>query len=218
MKNLFKIANVFLCVCCLLIYSIPVSATSIHNENDIPDGFTQIYPLNISNNVNVYANDNTGEKCAIFNPCDFAEGDTIVLYNNEETGDKVQITVISQEPSISTRDSYDSGWSAGYIPSGFGTYRAEMDTFWVDLSYVVDVTAYPVEMLSIYNVSAVTLLYHISSIESYIGRSSAGTSPAYATCEFVVIPEEFGAIGGSNAGYLTFQINSLGQCRAMWKY
>lgn len=218
MKKLLKIIICLLCICCLLAYSIPVNAVDIYNENDIPNGFTQIYVSNISNNVDVYENDSTGEKCAIFNPCDFTEGDTIVLYNDEETGDKVQITVISQEPSISTCDSYDSGWSAGYIPSGFGTYTAEMDTLFVDLSYVVDVTAYPVKMLSIYNVAMESWLYHTNSLESYIGRSSAGAAPAYATCEFIVTAEQLGIIGGSLAGYLTLQINSSGQCRAMWGF
>lgn len=218
MKKLFKIIICFLSICCLLASSIPVSAIEIYNQDDIPNGFTQIYVSNISSNVNVYENDSTGEKCAIFNPCDFAEGDTIVLYNDKDTGDKVQITVISQEPSISTYDSYDSGWSAGYIPSGFGTYRAEMDTFLVDLQYVVDVTAYPVKMLSIYNVSMESWFYHTNTLESYIGRSSAGVAPAYATCEFIVTAEQLGVIGGSLSGYLTLQINSSGQCRAMWGY
>lgn len=217
MKKFLKYITISFTTLCLLCSFIPVSAVDIQCDYKGLENFVQIQPSNISKNVCVYENNITGEKCAIFNPSDFTEGDTIVLYNDEEIGEKVQITIISQKSQKNLRTSNDTGWSAGYIPSGFGTYRAEMDAPLITVKYDVDVNAYPVNMLNAYNTRVSTLICHINDIDTYVGRSSATNSaPAYSTCEFLITAEQAGIIGGSVAGYLTFQINSLGQCRAQW--
>lgn len=220
MKKFFKITAIFICACCLLFSSIPVSAINNPN-NDLAD-FSQIYPSNITENVSVYENDDTGEKCAIFNPDDFEFGEKIVLYVDEETGDKVQVTVTPKESSISTYGSYDSGWSGGYIPAGSYTFTPEINASSIKgilfyLTYSVDVTAYHVKIHDAYNTYYHALLANITSCETKVVNSSAtNTSPARATCQFTGNIEEYGIIAGSFSGYLTFQVNQLGQIRVTW--
>ena len=182
------------------------------------NGFSRVYADSIPQNVQVYENEISGEKYVIFDETLFSNEDSVVVYENEETGEKVEISIVDHNDNSRGIFEEIGDWSEGTIPAGARSYRVEVSTPLIIVHYNVEVEAYPVVMHGIYNAGIGTFGYTIQEEEARIERSAATSSfPARATYEFRTSMTQAGIVLESVQGYVTYEINYYGQCRASWR-
>lgn len=182
--------------------------------------FTEIYPENISGGVRVFKNFDTNEMYATLDSVEFKENEEIILYVDPETGYSISVTMEDYESNKMVRDTGVSSWSAGYIPDGTASYRARLDmgaNYYIE--YMTEVTAYPVVMNRTHSVAGQSIAMSIDEYTHGVYRSKATLSaPAYSELQFKVSLVQYGIVIGTKIGYISLEINDLGQIRTKWSY
>ena len=188
----------------------PVNAAiNINNEIELPSA---------SEKVQVYKNQETNEKYAFFNINDVLIGEEILLYYNENTGEKVSIMIEKKDNSDMQRSYGESSWSAGWMPSGSYTIKASaVSDTGVEASFKTDVDAYPVRIVATHSPTLTGPLVSIVN-EPNIDRINdvAGTNPAEAKMTFSYEYSQAGFSAFYRDGMLKIQINADGQVRTIW--
>lgn len=182
------------------------------NENTL----VPIESTKISEIVTTYKVDNGNYFISEFNLNDCSPGDEIILYNENDTEVKIAISNNQETSALSPRYSYsnDSGWSGGYIPFGTTTLHPSFNTNDIYVSYDVDANGTDMTLSSPYNgrISIVNGRPEYLNLLGLTLRASDST-PAHVRGEFK----------GNNfayniEGYLSLQLNSIGQVRVFWAY
>jgi len=155
---------------------------------------------------------------------DYKDKDSIVLYVDEETGEKVVVDIKknNENDGISLLEYNPGSWSGGNIPGGSYSLYPHIDNpryskgevgFWVDVS------VYPVKMSKAYNPVIRAGFISISDVKTSIIRSRASNNkPAKATMNWVASGNVNGIQVGTTVCYLSIEINSNGNARISWNY
>lgn len=198
----------------------PMTTVSYALEEAPDEGFVQVEVTGTSPTVKVFENPETGEMYATFDTNHFEVGDDIILYNDSETGMQVGVKVVSTEPKPTTRASDDTGWGAGSIPSGYHTLEPHIDYWGVSISYMLDVSAYPVVFEDAYNDVISGPVLTIEEADLYIRQAEPNSSadPASAILDFQLTIEQCGVVAESTTGYLEYMMNPDGNARMRWAW
>ncbi|MBQ6843740.1 MAG: hypothetical protein IJO60_03775 [Agathobacter sp.] len=157
-------------------------------------------------------------------PEDYKNEESIVLYVDEETGERVVVDIKknSENDGISLLEYNPGSWSGGMVPSGSYSFYPHIENprylngeigFWVDASL------YPVKMTNAYNPVIRAGLLTISDVQTSIIKSSASNNkPAKATMNWTASGNVNGVQIGTTVCYLSFEINANGNIRTSWNY
>ena len=176
---------------------------------------------NEEHNVKAYRDVDTNKMYADFSLENASVGDEIVLYENEETGDVVSVIYESYEPVIAPRTTGNSGWSAGYLSYGNSTLTPTITSgAGFVIRYEVLVAAYPVHIESVRkpSLTGAGLTIHNEPYPEILYADAINTRPAETEMIFIISYEQYGINPGAIQGYLTMEINVLGQVRTSWSY
>lgn len=183
--------------------------------------------IGVSNPAEVKAeNVEEGRYCSgetIVDFSDLQDGDTLILYEDEETGLVLSVDILSPESIIGTQAaSGNTGWSGGYIPSDTTVLYPHLNnptTLYVVVGCYLSINLNSsVKINSVYNPVITTLGLTVNGLNYSVNNSVAtSTNPARATMNWVAVMTEGGITIGSESNYFTVEINTLKQARITWR-
>ena len=169
----------------------------------------------VSDKVEVYYNRDNNEYSAVFDMKDFQVGETIVVYENPETGESVGIDFIANDASA-LPFAGNTGWSGGRVPNGTSTMRPYHKDKSIEVSYYETLTAYPPKFIDVYNPSLECYIGTVSLNSLRIVTATAGAASAKTSMEFTIVYTALGVTSGTMVTYLTHEIDKNGYSRISW--
>lgn len=161
-----------------------------------------------------YATEESQEEMTVaINLDDIAIGDTIVLYENKETGEKLQIQVLPVK--MARTDTGTGNWSGGYIPADTYTLYATYDAkYYVELGFSVTYDGANRKILEVYNESIDSYWGEISEVSSrIITAKPTDAVPAKAQMSWLYSDWAYAGL----SCYLRMDINTSNQMRIAWR-
>lgn len=172
-------------------------------------GFTRIDDGEDGRAAAVYENAGTGEKYAVYEPGQFAEGADILLYRDPRTGEEVSIEILERASGSPQK----SGGEAGE-----GAVMLKVRLCWQEgeASFDVDLTPAPAEHLAAYNAACTLWGWTLTDSELSMQGDPAGAAPVRACYEFDAVLRQLGMELGTQHCYLASEITEEGH-RIAWR-
>ncbi len=209
MIKLKRVVSCIVALVCISSTMLYVRAENVQNESEANTILKEI--------IIEYSEEND-EFTAALDLNGFDVGEKITLYDTEECTVSLEyINFIPASTKGRAANSYDSGWSSGYMPSGTSTYEVSMTTNDIYVHFYTDVTCYPVSLTAPYRYSInVPVLQEITYFMPASTRLEANNSnPAVAK---VIFAAETAYGNTIDNGSLSFEVDYLGRCRTRWSY